>query len=80
VVVAKPGASLEPAELISFLAPRMSHFMVPRYLEFADGLPRTPTGKIQKHALRERGPGPRTWDRERAGIRLMDLLQQERTA
>jgi crotonobetaine/carnitine-CoA ligase len=80
VVVTKPGAALEPAELIAFLAPRMSHFMVPRYLEFADGLPRTPTGKIQKHALRERGPGPRTWDRERAGLRLTDLLQQERTA
>jgi carnitine-CoA ligase len=80
VLVPKPGQALEPEALLRFLAPRLPHFMLPRYLEFADGLPKTPTGKIQKFPLRERGLGPATWDRERAGIRLKDLLQKETTA
>ena len=45
-------------------------FMVPRYVEVVDALPKTQTGKIQKYALRERGLTPATWDREAAGIRL----------
>jgi carnitine-CoA ligase len=43
---------------------------VPRYLEFAMELPKTPTGKIQKFGLRERGLTSGTWDRVAAGIRL----------
>jgi crotonobetaine/carnitine-CoA ligase len=42
---------------------------VPRYVEFADDLPRTPSGKVQKHKLREQGVTG-SWDREAAGIRL----------
>jgi crotonobetaine/carnitine-CoA ligase len=30
-------------------------------------LPRTPTQKVQKNVLRERGPTAATWDREAAG-------------
>ena len=70
VVVPRPGATLDPAGLIEFLAPRMAYFMVPRYVEVADALPKTQTGKIQKYALRERGLARGTWDREAAGIRL----------
>ena len=33
-------------------------------------LPRTPTQKIQKYALRDDGVTADTWDREAAGIRL----------
>jgi crotonobetaine/carnitine-CoA ligase len=80
VVVPKPGERIDPAALVAFLAPRLPHFMVPRYIEPADGLPKTPTGKIQKYPLRERGPGPETWDRERAGISLKSLVKKERTA
>ena len=70
VVVLKPGASLEFEEMIRYLEPRMAYFMVPRYLEVLDELPKTPTGKIQKYVLRERGLGARTWDRVQVGIRL----------
>ncbi len=68
VVVLKPGHELSPERLIEFLAPRMPYFMVPRYLEFAAELPKTPTGKIQKYSLRERGVTSATWDRVKAGI------------
>ena len=38
-------------ELREFLRSRVAHFKVPREWEFADSLPRTPTGKLAKHAL-----------------------------
>ncbi len=70
VVVAKPGHALDAAELIGFLEPRMAYFMVPRYVEIVDELPKTPTGKIQKFPLREKGVTADTWDRVAAGIKL----------
>jgi len=69
-VVAKPGHDLDPVDLIRFLEPRMAHFMVPRYIDIAESLPKTPTGKIQKFDLRDRGVTSTTWDREAAGIKL----------
>ena len=68
VVVPRPGAAFDPAALIEFLTPRMAYFMVPRYVEVTDALPKTRTGKIRKYALRERGLTPGTWDREAAGM------------
>ena len=70
VVVLRRDAALDPAELIEFLTPRMACFMVPRYVEVVDTLPKTRTGKIRKYALRERGLTPATWDREAAGVGL----------
>ncbi len=63
VIVPKPGCVPAPEALIAFLNDRLPYFMVPRYLEFAGELPKTPTGKIQKYALRERGITAQTWDR-----------------
>ena len=52
VVVAKPGRSVEPDELREFLRGRVPRFMVPDIVEVVGALPKTPTGKIQKHLLR----------------------------
>ena len=68
VIVPKHGAAIDPLELIRFLEPRMAHFMLPRYIDLVEALPKTATGKIQKFALRERGLTPTTWDREQAGV------------
>jgi crotonobetaine/carnitine-CoA ligase len=70
IVAAVPGAEIEPVDIISFLTPRLPHFMVPRYIRFMAELPKTPTQKIEKHVLRSEGITEDTWDRERAGIRL----------
>jgi len=69
-VVLKEGETLEAEELIRFCNDRMAYFMVPRYLEFIKGLPKTPTEKVEKFRLRERGITESTWDREKAGITL----------
>jgi crotonobetaine/carnitine-CoA ligase len=67
-VVPVERATIDPAELIQYLVPRMPYFMVPRYVEVVDELPKTPTAKVKKHELRARGNTEATWDREQAGI------------
>ena len=70
VVVLREGVTVDPAELIGYLVERMPYFMVPRYLEFRDELPKTPTLKVHKHVLRDAGVHEGVWDREAAGIVL----------
>lgn len=64
---------LDPAALLTYLARRLPHFMVPRYIEIVPNLPRTPTNKVRKRDLREAGINDATWDRQKAGLRLRDL-------
>ncbi len=69
-VVARPGENMTPEEVLDFCTGRMAHYAVPRYVEFLEALPKTPTERNQYAALRARGLTPGTWDRERAGYRL----------
>ena len=69
-VVLQPKTVLEPADLIEFLGERMTHFMVPRFYEIVDELPKTPSLRVKKHLLRERGHGPSVWDAEAAGYKI----------
>ncbi|MGR3382550.1 AMP-binding protein [Roseovarius indicus] len=69
VVVLKPGTAWAPDELAAFLKERLPSFMVPRYLEQAEALPKTQTGKIQKFPLREQGITENTWDRNASSRR-----------
>jgi crotonobetaine/carnitine-CoA ligase len=70
VVVLKPGRQLEEEALAHFCVEHMPRFMVPRYFEFVDELPKTPTEKVRKNELRNLGITAGTWDREAAGVRL----------
>jgi crotonobetaine/carnitine-CoA ligase len=62
VVVPSPGSSLDPRQLTDFCAERMAAFMVPRYVQIRDRLPKTATERVRKFALREGGIGD-AWDR-----------------
>lgn len=64
-----PDQSVSPEELIRWLIPRSPRFMIPRYVEFVDALPLTPTQKVRKAVLREHGVEG-AWDREAAGIEI----------
>jgi crotonobetaine/carnitine-CoA ligase len=70
VIAPVEGATLDPAELLEFLRPRMAHFMMPRYVRLLPELPKTPTSKVLKHELRQQGVTADTWDRERAGVQV----------
>ena len=56
---------VSPAVLSAFCAERLAGFKVPRYWKYRDDLPRTPSERIRKEALREEHDDPRTgaWDR-----------------
>jgi crotonobetaine/carnitine-CoA ligase len=69
-IVLKPGCSLTPEELVTYCEPRMAYFMIPRYVEFLDALPKTTTEKVLKATLKESGLNPNTWDREKAGYKV----------
>ncbi|MDD3654636.1 MAG: ATP-dependent acyl-CoA ligase [Desulfotomaculaceae bacterium] len=64
-VVLKPGETLTPAELIEFCNDRMPAFAVPRFMEFYDSLPKTPTDRVEKYKLKQAGITANTWDKEK---------------
>ena len=74
VVVPRAGVAPDPVALLAYLAKRLPHYMVPRYIEIVDALPRTPTNKVRKALLRETGVSEQTWDRKSAGVALKSLV------
>ncbi|WP_329410558.1 AMP-binding protein [Nocardia vinacea] len=61
--VRRTGAVLSEEVLAKFLADRLPRFAVPRFIQFVDEMPRTPTEKIRKQELRARA-NEECWDRE----------------
>ncbi|MFD5915822.1 AMP-binding protein [Kitasatospora sp. NPDC058201] len=53
LVVLKPGAEADEAELIAHCKERLAGYKSPTSVEIRDTLPRTTTGKLQKFRLRE---------------------------
>lgn len=53
IVVPAAGASPGEADLIAYARDRLAGFKLPKSVSFAEDLPRTPSGKILKRALRE---------------------------
>ncbi|WP_181786015.1 AMP-binding protein [Streptomyces phytophilus] len=62
-VVPHPSCTFVYEDLIAFCTDRMAAYMVPRYVELVDDLPRTPTEKVEKQILVARGVTATTWDR-----------------
>jgi len=69
-VVLREGMDVTAEALCTFINANAPHYFVPRYLEFVDALPYTPTNKVQKFALRAAGLTDRTWDREQSGFKV----------
>jgi acyl-CoA synthetase (AMP-forming)/AMP-acid ligase II len=58
-VVPRPGAPLEPAEVIAWCREQMANYKVPRRVELVDALPTNASGKVLKYELRQRAGVPR---------------------
>jgi crotonobetaine/carnitine-CoA ligase len=69
-IVLKEGKALKPEELMVWCEERMPYYLIPRYVEFMDKLPKTPTEKVEKYKLRKFGVTEGTWDREKAGYKI----------
>jgi acyl-CoA synthetase (AMP-forming)/AMP-acid ligase II len=53
VVVLKPGAMLDPHDLVGWARERLAAYKVPKAADIVSELPRNPTGKILKRELRK---------------------------
>ena len=53
-IVKKEGADVTEGELVKFCKERLSHYKVPRSVEFVDSLPISSTGKILRRVLRQK--------------------------
>ncbi|APY86568.1 fatty acid--CoA ligase [Streptomyces alfalfae] len=53
VVVLRPGAMVKPRELLLALRGKLADYKIPGAFHFADDLPRNPSGKILRRAVRE---------------------------
>ncbi|MFZ5539964.1 MAG: malonate--CoA ligase [Pseudomonadota bacterium] len=57
VIVARPGATVDAAQVIAALKGRIANYKVPKRVWIVDELPRNAMGKVQKNRLRERYAG-----------------------
>jgi fatty-acyl-CoA synthase len=53
-VVPAEGAGLTPESLREALSERLARYKIPQVIELCESLPRTATGKVKKHLLRDR--------------------------
>lgn len=53
-VVARPGGTPDPDEVVTWCRERMANYKVPRRVEVVDTLPLNASGKVLKYELRER--------------------------
>ncbi|WP_454917675.1 class I adenylate-forming enzyme family protein [Xanthobacter sediminis] len=51
VVVAEPATPSTAHAILDYLSSRVPGFMLPRYVEFLDAIPKTETEKIQRHKI-----------------------------
>ena len=77
VVVPKEGKKIKPEELIAHCDEEMAYFMVPRYVEVREEIPRTGASQRPiKGLLKE--ITPTTWDRVKAGVKIKRELTKGR--
>ena len=71
-IVPREGDAPTPEEIVKFCDGIMPYFMVPRFVEILEALPKTASEKIEKYKLKAMADARRAelWDREAAGITL----------
>lgn len=70
IILSEGISQPEPSDILDYCVPRMPYFAVPRYIEYVSDIPKTPSQKIQKNKLRDRGLAETAWDREVAGYKV----------
>jgi crotonobetaine/carnitine-CoA ligase len=72
-LVVDPECPPSMPEVIDYCNRRLPYYMVPRFLDVIDALPKTPSQKVEKYRLKQTAARDRArlWDREAAGIELV---------
>jgi carnitine-CoA ligase len=68
-LVLRPNTILPLAEFFEHCKQSLPYFAMPRYVEFMESLPLTPTQRVMKHVLVERGIGEAV-DLEALGFKI----------
>jgi fatty-acyl-CoA synthase len=55
LIVLKNNHSVTTEEIMVFLGSKLARYKIPKYIKFVDLLPKTASGKIQKHLLKKAG-------------------------
>ena len=69
-IVMKPGESMTPEELLDFCQGKMAYFMIPRFIDFVEKLPKSEVHRIMKRFLKEQGVSENTYDREKTSYKV----------
>ena len=69
-VVIKPGQSMTAVELLDFCQDKMADFMIPRFIDFVEKLPKSEVHRILKRFLKDIGITDTTFDREKEGYQI----------
>ncbi len=64
----EPGGDVDLAALAEFAGTRLAYFMVPRYLDVMEQLPRNAVGKVEKFKLRDEPLHETTFDLKASGV------------
>ncbi len=70
LVIPRQGQTLHPEDLLRHCCLHMPYFMVPRYIDVVQELPRTATAKVEKYKIRATGCTASTWDRDAHGWKV----------
>jgi fatty-acyl-CoA synthase len=54
-IVPRTGADITAQAIRDYCRDQIAHYKIPQYIEIVEHLPRTVTGKVRKHILREQG-------------------------
>ena len=77
VIVCREGSMIDPADIVAFCDERMAYFMVPRYIEFVQSIPRTGgSGRPVKEQLKQ--VTDKTWDRVKAGVKTKREMEKRK--
>ena len=64
-LVLKPEKSIKPEEIIEFCTGKMADFMIPRYIDIVEELPKNEVHRVLKRVLKAKGITDTTWDKEK---------------
>jgi len=69
-VVLKPGEKMTPEELLDYCQDKMASFMIPRFINFIEALPKSEVHRTLKQVLKDKGVTESTYDREKEGYEI----------
>lgn len=67
-IVRTPDTTATPQDLVEYLSGKLARFKIPRYWEFRESLPHTPSEKVAKHELEK--------DREHPLVNTVDVKRE----